>query len=75
MRVGYRDGALDLEVDDDGTARPVGLAHGQASGSGNGIAGMTERAKPHSVARCRPGPGRKAASESGRGCRSHGGEP
>ena len=40
VRLGYRDRGLEITVDDDGTPRPPG----QASGSGNGIAGMTERA-------------------------------
>ena len=41
VRVGYGDGALVVEVDDDGVRRPPG----RAGGSGHGIAGMTERAR------------------------------
>jgi signal transduction histidine kinase len=41
VRVGYGDGALVVEVDDDGIPRPPG----RGSGPGHGIAGMTERAK------------------------------
>jgi signal transduction histidine kinase len=41
VRVGYGDGALVVEVDDDGIRRPPG----RAAVSGHGIAGMTERAK------------------------------
>jgi signal transduction histidine kinase len=41
VRVRRRDGALIVEVDDDGMPRPADLG----SGPGNGIAGMTERAK------------------------------
>jgi signal transduction histidine kinase len=41
VRVSYGDGALVVEVDDDGIPRPPG----PGSGPGHGIAGMTERAK------------------------------
>ena len=44
VRLGYRDCALELEVSDDGTPRPSGRSPTPASGTGNGIAGMTERA-------------------------------
>jgi signal transduction histidine kinase len=44
VRLGYRGRALELEVSDDGTPRPSGRSPTQASGSGNGIAGMAERA-------------------------------
>jgi signal transduction histidine kinase len=44
VRLGYGDGALLLEVDDDGTPGPPGPAPALANGSGRGIAGMTERA-------------------------------
>jgi signal transduction histidine kinase len=45
VRLGYGDGALLLEVDDDGTPGPPGPAGpAPANGSGRGIAGMTERA-------------------------------
>jgi signal transduction histidine kinase len=43
--VGYGDGALIIEVGDDGIPRPGGRPVPRASGPGNGIAGMTERAK------------------------------
>jgi signal transduction histidine kinase len=49
VRVSYGDGALVIEVDDDGVPRSGGRAAARASGPpggpGNGIAGMTERAK------------------------------
>jgi signal transduction histidine kinase len=45
VRVAYDDGALIVEVDDDGTPRSAGRPSTRANGSGNGIAGMTERAK------------------------------
>jgi len=41
VRVRHRDGALLVEVDDDGMPRSAD----RGSGPGNGIAGMTERAK------------------------------
>jgi signal transduction histidine kinase len=44
VRLGYGDGALLIEVDDNGTPRPPGPAPAAANGSGRGIAGMTERA-------------------------------
>jgi signal transduction histidine kinase len=45
VRLGYGDGALLVEVDDDGTSGPAGPAGpAPANGSGRGIAGMTERA-------------------------------
>jgi signal transduction histidine kinase len=46
--VAYGDGALIVEVNDDGIPRPAGSGFrpgARANGSGNGIAGMTERAK------------------------------
>jgi len=43
VRVVYGDSALVVEVDDDGALRP-GRSPASANGSGNGIAGMTERA-------------------------------
>jgi signal transduction histidine kinase len=48
VRVAYGDGALIVEVDDDGIPRPAGSGFRpstRVNGSGNGIAGMTERAK------------------------------
>jgi len=45
VRVAYGDGALIAEVDDDGIHRPAGRPGIRANGPGNGIAGMTERAK------------------------------
>ena len=49
VRVGYVDGGLMIEVDDNGMPRPAGRSRGRAAdradGSGHGIAGMTERAK------------------------------
>jgi signal transduction histidine kinase len=49
VRVVHGDDALIVEVDDDGIARSAGRtgdrASGQGTGRGNGIAGMTERAK------------------------------
>jgi signal transduction histidine kinase len=49
VRIAYGDGALILEVDDDGitrqASRPAGRPDSRAGGPGNGIAGMTERAK------------------------------
>ena len=45
VRVAYGDSALIVEVDDDGIPRPAGRGSTRANGSGNGIAGMTERAK------------------------------
>jgi signal transduction histidine kinase len=44
VRLGFGDGGLRVEVDDDGTIRGTGQPPARASGSGNGIAGMTERA-------------------------------
>ena len=44
VRLGYGDDALRVEVSDDGTSRPPGRSAAQATGSGHGIAGMTERA-------------------------------
>jgi signal transduction histidine kinase len=44
VRIGYGDGALRLEVDDDGPSRPAGQPASHVNGSGSGIAGMTERA-------------------------------
>ena len=73
VRVSYRDGALIVEVDDDGMPRsadrPPGWPGRPGSGPGNGIAGMTERAKVLGGT-LQAGPGRKAASRSGPGCRS-----
>jgi signal transduction histidine kinase len=49
VRVSYGDGALVIEVDDDGVPRSGGRGtargSGPGNGAGNGIAGMTERAK------------------------------
>jgi signal transduction histidine kinase len=44
VRVRYQDGEMEIEVDDDGTAGP-GHQQRLAGGTGNGIAGMTERAQ------------------------------
>jgi signal transduction histidine kinase len=44
VRLGYRDGALLVKVDDDGAPGQPGPAPAAANGSGRGIAGMTERA-------------------------------
>jgi signal transduction histidine kinase len=44
VRLGFGDGGLRVEVDDDGTTRGAGQPPVRANGSGNGIAGMTERA-------------------------------
>jgi signal transduction histidine kinase len=47
VRLGYGDGALRVEVDDDGTSRSPrspGQPAARGNGSGHGIAGMTERA-------------------------------
>jgi len=44
VRLGFGDGGLRVEVDDDGTTRGTGQPPARANGSGNGIAGMTERA-------------------------------
>ncbi len=56
VRLGRRNGALEVEVNDEGVARPPGRpaaqsngpgngpGDGSGNGSGNGIAGMTERA-------------------------------
>jgi signal transduction histidine kinase len=44
VRIAYREGALMVEVDDDGAPRPPGRRPGQLHGTGSGIAGMTERA-------------------------------
>ncbi|HEY7014400.1 MAG TPA: histidine kinase [Streptosporangiaceae bacterium] len=46
VHLGYGDGALEIEVCDDGPPRPRGAGPpgGAGNGSGNGIAGMTERA-------------------------------
>ncbi len=44
IRIAYREGALMVEVDDDGALRSPGRPAGQAQGTGSGIAGMTERA-------------------------------
>jgi signal transduction histidine kinase len=46
VHLGYGDGALEIEVCDDGPPRPGGTIPpvGEGNGSGNGIAGMTERA-------------------------------
>jgi signal transduction histidine kinase len=43
IRVGPDDGALVIEVEDDGTERP-GPSRGGGGGGGRGIRGMTERA-------------------------------
>ncbi len=44
VRVAYSANALVVEVNDNGALRPPGRSPAQASGSGNGIAGMAERA-------------------------------
>jgi signal transduction histidine kinase len=44
VRLGFGDGGLRVEVTDDGPTREAGQPPGRANGSGNGIAGMTERA-------------------------------
>jgi signal transduction histidine kinase len=44
VRLGFGDGGLRVEVDDDGTTPGAGQPASRANGSGNGIAGMTERA-------------------------------
>jgi signal transduction histidine kinase len=44
VRLGFGDGGLRIEVDDEGTTRAAGQPPAPANGSGNGIAGMTERA-------------------------------
>jgi signal transduction histidine kinase len=46
VHLGYGDGALEIDVRDDGPPRPRGTGPpgGAGNGSGNGIAGMTERA-------------------------------
>jgi signal transduction histidine kinase len=43
VRLGFGDGGLRVEVDDDGTSRGAGQPPVRTNGSGNGIAGMTER--------------------------------
>jgi signal transduction histidine kinase len=45
VRVTYDDGALIVEVDDDGIPRPTARPGTRTGSPGNGIAGMTERAK------------------------------
>jgi signal transduction histidine kinase len=60
VRLGYGDGALRIDVTDDGRARAGRVPH--ANGSGNGIAGMAERAAAlggtlQAGPRPRPGPG------------------
>jgi signal transduction histidine kinase len=45
IRIAYGEGALEVEVDDDGALRPPARPPGQPRGTGSGIAGMTERAK------------------------------
>src|SRR5580704_17384372 len=44
IRIAYGEGALMIEVDDDGGVRSPGRPPGQPQGTGSGIAGMTERA-------------------------------
>jgi signal transduction histidine kinase len=44
IRIVYGEGALVVEVDDDGALRSPGWPPGQPHGAGSGIAGMTERA-------------------------------
>ena len=44
VRVAYGANALVVEINDDGASQPFGRPSVQADGSGNGIAGMTERA-------------------------------
>ena len=75
VRVAYGDGDLIVRVDDDGIgAQPAGSgfrASTRANGSGNGIAGMTERAKSlGGTLRAAPRP--EGGFESMRGCRSTG---
>jgi signal transduction histidine kinase len=43
VRLGFGDGGLRVEVDDDGTTHGAGQPAARANGSGNGIAGMNER--------------------------------
>ncbi len=45
VRVSYSDGAAIVEVDDDGAGRLAGRPSARDGRPGNGIAGMTERAK------------------------------
>jgi signal transduction histidine kinase len=45
VRVTYGDGAVIVEVDDEGVPRPASRLIARAGSPGNGIAGMTERAK------------------------------
>jgi signal transduction histidine kinase len=44
VRLGYGEHGLEVEVSDDGKPGSLAQANGSAPGSGNGIAGMTERA-------------------------------
>jgi signal transduction histidine kinase len=44
IRIAYQEGALMIEVDDDGAPRLRARPPGQPGGTGSGIAGMTERA-------------------------------
>jgi signal transduction histidine kinase len=44
VRLRYGDGALQIEIDDDGAPRRGAQPSAYVNGSGNGIAGMTERA-------------------------------
>jgi signal transduction histidine kinase len=44
IRIAYGEGALMIEVDDDGALRSPGRPPSQPQGTGSGIAGMTERA-------------------------------
>ena len=44
IRIAYREGALVVDVDDDGALRPPAQPPGQPNRTGSGIAGMTERA-------------------------------
>ncbi|HEX3924325.1 MAG TPA: sensor histidine kinase [Streptosporangiaceae bacterium] len=56
VRLGYGDGALRIEITDDGRPRPGRAPH--ANGSGNGIAGMAERAAAlGGTLQAGPGPG------------------
>jgi signal transduction histidine kinase len=45
VRISQRSGGLRVEVTDNGKGRPGGSGSGSRTGSGHGIAGMTERAK------------------------------
>jgi signal transduction histidine kinase len=58
IRIVYGEGALMVEVQDDGTRRPPGWPAGQSRGTGSGITGMTERAAAlGGTLQARPRPG------------------